>query len=187
MGPPLRYSTEATGNGGGQGDPILMYPPSFFVCQEDGEKVRSPQVCQPRLQAQCLSTGEDRSLASLFGWEAAECLENSEGMLSPPGEVGRLRQDRWSQVDKSSGTGHPCPGVLGKEDFPHRGRRWRLYRLRVPLEGREQTAQGCLWGGDIRGLNDRQKPLSFPHAVWPQACFQHPQSHQHTVCPDSGF
>lgn len=72
----------------------------------------------------------------------------------------------------------PCPQAPGNEDFRCWGREWWGNSPPVPPAGGEQAALGYLWGGDLRGLNDRQKLLSFPLAFWPQARLKYPQSHQ---------
>lgn len=82
--------------------------------------------------------------------------------MPPPREVGHLWQD------KSSSSGHTCPGESRKEDFLYKGR--RCWQSRSP--------EGYLWGGDIRDKFPRQKSPSFPYAVWPQSCFKYPQSHR---------
>lgn len=98
---------------------IYIYLP--FECQEDGEKVPSPQsalALAPQTMPQAAQEMPGFSQPPRLGG-CGMLGKIAEGMLPSSGEVGRLRQDGQNQVGWSS-TGHRCPGAPGNEDFWHR-------------------------------------------------------------------
>lgn len=117
-----RCSTEINWQWGRTGRPhtyISTFP--LCVCQEDGEKVPSPQSALAlALQRMPQAAQEMPGFSQPPRLGGCGMLGKiAEGMLPPSGEVGRLRQDGQNQVGWSS-TGHPCPGAPRNEDFWHR-------------------------------------------------------------------